>query len=429
MATFKICIFKHQQKADKSFPISIRVTWKRQKAYIKTEYYVPRKDVDKNYELKDGFVRDELRARIKRYEELKVVKLGAKIENYTAKELADYFAKHTVEKEDDIIDFIAFSQSHINKLIAKDKQSTAYSIRTTLNAFIDFIKAETFDINELTAKVLLSFEEFLRSERVVTRLNQFGKSVTTKKKGLGNTSIKDYMTNMRTLFNAARTEYNDLDKNEILISHHPFSTYKVSRTPLTTKKAHSIEVIKMIRDLEDIKISGTHGTNRANLSRDIFMLSFYLIGMNAIDIYNLTTIKDGRIEYERAKTKDRRLDSAFISIKIESEAKILIEKYKDPSGERVFLFHNKYSDSQIFSSNIAKGLKQVAQALNIEPFTFYSARHSWATIARNDCHISKDDIHEALNHSDPNMSITDIYIKKDFSNIDVANRKVLDMVK
>jgi hypothetical protein len=38
-------------------------------------------------------------------------------------------------------------------------------------------------------------------------------------------------------------------------------------------------------------------------------------------------------------------------------------------------------------------------------------------------------IHEALNHaSDANMKITDVYVKKDFTRIWEANRKVLDYV-
>jgi integrase len=61
--------------------------------------------------------------------------------------------------------------------------------------------------------------------------------------------------------------------------------------------------------------------------------------------------------------------------------------------------------------------------------SYYYARHSWATIARNDCEIDMQTINEALNHaSDANMKITDVYVKKDFTRIWEANRKVLDYV-
>jgi hypothetical protein len=44
----------------------------------------------------------------------------------------------------------------------------------------------------------------------------------------------------------------------------------------------------------------------------------------------------------------------------------------------------------------------------------YYARHSWATIARNQCKIPKLDVAECLNHSDSKTKITDIYIEKDW---------------
>jgi hypothetical protein len=52
---------------------------------------------------------------------------------------------------------------------------------------------------------------------------------------------------------------------------------------------------------------------------------------------------------------------------------------------------------------------------------------SWATIARNTAGISKDIIHEALNHSDPLMKVTDLYIDKDFVPVEKANQRVLGL--
>lgn len=65
--------------------------------------------------------------------------------------------------------------------------------------------------------------------------------------------------------------------------------------------------------------------------------------------------------------------------------------------------------------------------MKIEGLTFYAARHSWATIARNDCGISMDDVAMALNHKSGH-DVTDAYIKNDWSKIDKVNRKVIDIV-
>ena len=76
-----------------------------------------------------------------------------------------------------------------------------------------------------------------------------------------------------------------------------------------------------------------------NLARDVFALSFYLIGMNTVDLFNCDCIADGRITYQRTKTKNRRDDKAEISVKIEPEAMPLIEKYMDKTRRRVFKFY------------------------------------------------------------------------------------------
>ncbi len=56
------------------------------------------------------------------------------------------------------------------------------------------------------------------------------------------------------------------------------------------------------------------------------------------------------------------------------------------------------------------------------------ARHTWATIARNECQINKDDIALCLGHEDIDNRVTDIYIKHDYSIIDNSNRKVISFI-
>ena len=115
------------------------------------------------------------------------------------------------------------------------------------------------------------------------------------------------------------------------------------------------------------------------------------------------------------------------SIRIEPQAWPLIDKYRDETGERVFKFYQMYKQPDYFNTAVNDGAKAISEELKFpENITTYFMRHSWATIGRNVCRISKDDIHFALNHSDPEMKITDLYIETDWSIIDDANRKVLD---
>lgn len=439
MATFKICVFDHQKRNDEKYPVSIRVYWKGQSSYIGTEFYVTEKQLSrKKYtgdngkkkeiiSLKDIFIINELNNRIAKYEELKSKKLGFRIEMYTARELAKYFEQETKPGSDTSINFIDFAKSYIDKLKTNGKNATAGNLTRTINAMIDFCNGrEKIAITEISARFLQQFEIFLKNERTIKRKNQFGRIVATKSNGLSEVSIYDYMNDIRVLFNAAISEYNDEDKDQIRIMHYPFRKYKLQRRPESEKRTLTTEQIAEIINLPDNKLVN----QRAVFARDMFTLSFYLIGMNTVDLYNANRLENGRVLYERSKTTGRRQDRAFISVRIEPEALHLVEKYMDKTGKYVFDFYKRYSDSHTFGSNVNKGLKEVAAACGIsEPLSTYYARHSWATIARNDCNISKDDIDLALNHVDQAMKMTDIYIKKDWSRIDKANRAVIDLIE
>lgn len=441
MATFKICVYEHQKRTDEKYPVSIRVYWKRQIAYIGTEFYVTAKQVSKvkyldgsgkkrnreTLSLKDVFILNELNRRIAKYEEIKSKKLGYKIEMYSARELVQYFVRETRPGTDSTIDFIGFARAYAQKLKSQGRITTSRNINRTVNAIVDYCNGrERVPVTEVTYKFLKQFETFLRSKRTIKRKNQHGKTVITESKGVGDVTLYDYMNDIRVLFNAAMDEYNDEDKDEIRIMHYPFRKYKLQQRPESGKRNLTGTQIRAIRDVPDEKLK----LSRAIFARDMIMLSFYLVGANFIDLFEMDKYKGGRISYERSKTRGRRVDRAFISIRVEPEAVDLIEKYRDKTGERVFDFYKRYAEPHNFSSNVNKGLKIVAKACKVEePVSTYYARHSWATIARNKCDISKDDVDLALNHVDQGKKMADVYIEKDWSRIDAANRKVLDYIK
>lgn len=440
MPTFKICIFEHQKRDDGKYPVSIRVYHRRktekkgQYAYINTSLYVSEKQalrkVSFNKErkkeitlsIKDPFVVKECNSRILKYENLVSQKLGLNIELYSTKELAGYFIREGVPGSDSSIDFIEFSRKHFDQLVKKGKKSTAIRHRQTINAMIDFCSGRRkISITEINVKFLNQFEEFLRGKRILKRVNQLGNIVTTEKAGLSDISIMDYMTDVRTLFNAAIDEYNDEDRGDIRVKHYPFRKYKLKKGPEPEKRVLTTDQVRAIRDCNP-------GTLRSILAKDVFLLSFYLAGINTADLYDVkkSAYKNGRLSYYRQKTRDRRQDKAYISIKIFPEALPLFKKYVDKKGLRVFNFANSYADFHTFNSNINIGLKKVATICKIDRLSTYHARFSFASIARNDCNVSKDDIGLALNHVDGKLKVTDIYIQKDWSNVDNAIRKVID---
>ena len=428
MASFTISIQKHQKRTDGKYPVSIRLTYKRKISYLKTEYYVSDKQLNKDLKLIDKFLLKQLNNKIDEYDEIIVKKLGEKINQYNIHELKEYLIKYSKSGTNSTIDFIKFAKKHIDKIKHKQDQR-ARRLQTTVNSLIDFFGREEISVREITSKILAEYEDYLLKPHTIKRINQHGKQITQKRPPLATASIRDYMADIRTLFNAAKVEFNDDEKDETLITHYPFTRYKLPKATGPVKRSLKVALLNSVINAPDMVINGTHGINRANLSRDVFALSFYLVGMNTVDLYGIDLYEDGRLTYNRSKTKERRLDEALISIKVEPEVLPLIEKYRDKTGKRVFCFYQMYSSYQIFNANINQGLKQLATACDIKAtLTTYFARHSWATIARNNCRISKDDVHLALNHIDGHLRVTDLYITKDWSIIDEANRKVIDYV-
>lgn len=429
MATFKATVLKNKVRRDGTYSVKIRVTHERKVSYISTPYYAKKSSLTKDLELKERDILKVTDRIIESYEKA-ILNLGEGVHQFNAQELADWLVKETQHIG---IDFIQFSQGYIEKEKNKGKTGNAENLQTALNSLKDFLQDDKISIEEVNSKMLEKFEKYLLSERTIER--EYIPGRLTKRTLAPLISVTDPMRRLRQLFKAAQDEYNDLDRGIIKIKHYPFQKYKIPKAPATKKRNLTIDQIKAIRDLSDIPDNGKLKRNQAEFARDMFILSFYLVGMNSVDLYNITNYSNGRLTYKRTKTTTRRQDEARISIKVEPEALPLIEKYKDKSRKRVFNFYQNNNSPDNFNRAINQGLKQVAELLNnkrveIEPqLQYYYARHSWATLGRNVCRIPKDDIHFALCHSDSRMKMTDIYIDEDFTIIDEANRKVLDLLK
>lgn len=429
MPTFKVSILQHQQRRDGKFPVSIRLTHNRQSVYMKTGTYVTRKQVSADFKaIRDTEVVRLLDRDILEYEKLLLRGMGTTMNKYTARELADYITKHTKTDSGAEIDFIAFAWDYVAELRTSGRVGYAGRFEWAIRALIDYFGRSKVFVREISYSNLQKIEAYLTTERTMIRVNQRGKEYEITRPPLKQQSIADFMRIVQTLFNAAQDKYNDEDDEALdIITHNPFRRYSVKVTEEPAKRSLSVEELKKI-------IEHTYASGRIELARDVFMLSFYFIGMNTIDLFNAEAgaIADGRLTYKRSKTKTRRKDEAQISIRVEPEAAPLIEKYRDPAGKRLFRFYAMYSDARGLNWNVNKGLKTLAEAIGItSQLSSYYARHTWATIAANDCRISDSDIGLALNHVgiDKSLKVTRGYISRDWSKIDTFNRQVLDFVK
>lgn len=454
MASLRPSVLKHHQKKDDkgSYNVKIAVAHKGGTGYISTDINVVKSQLTPKLKIKDNTVLIKVLKKIKPYEEI-LEDIFYDISQMTAPELARHLEdkKERRDRENtdaSTIDFVKFSENHIKKIRAEGKQGIdnpvlleqkrkrkddreryADKIQTTLWSLCDFLPGRNIAVTDISARMLQGYEDYLKSPRTMTRSDQFGRQVTTTRKGLSESSVIDYMVNIRTLFNAALKYYNDDEQGILIIKHYPFTKYEIGQKKEREKRDFDWEIIRHVRDIED-----QVDKPNVNLGRDVFMLQFYLAGMNTVDLYNVTKFNGGKLTYNRTKTRRVRKDNALMIITVPAEALPLMAKYKDHTGNRVFNFYQSYSSPQTFNRSVGRGMKAISEKLIKsnkldEALHGYDARRGWADIAFNLMDISKDTVGLGLNHVDKDHKTTEIYIKKKFSKMDEANRQMLDALE
>ncbi|TGY80024.1 tyrosine-type recombinase/integrase [Lepagella muris] len=414
MATFKAEIYAHQKRADGTYNIKIRVTHKQRKKYLATPWYVGKEDMTRALKLKNQRYIDMVEDLLRKYRSI-CNSVGEGLDDMSVEQVVELITRKETDKPFDL-DIVDYTRKFVTKLDKAGRGGTARAYEVAINSLCRFVGRESVSIKEITVQFLTDWIAWIAAQP--PRKNC--------KKGDRAQSL--YLAQLRAMYNRAKKEFNDEEAGIIRIPFSPFNKVEIPKPSLSRKRALTVEQLHKFSEIPYTTILQP-GVNRFNFAKDVFLLSFMLVGMNAVDLYTATDCKGGRITYQRAKTRNRRADNAEISIKLEPEVMALFEKYRDPSGQRVFKFYKLYSSMDTFCAALNKGLKKLGDIIGVDDLEFYAARHSWATIANNDAGVDKYTVHEALNHVDETMRVTDIYIRKNWERIDKANRAVLDLLQ
>lgn len=414
MATFKAEIYAHQKRADGTYNIKIRVTHKQRKKYLATPWYVGKEDMTRALKLKNQRYIDMVEDLLRKYRSI-CNSVGEGLDDMSVEQVVELITRKETDKPFDL-DIVDYTRKFVTKLDKAGRGGTARAYEVAINSLCRFVGRESVSIKEITVQFLTDWIAWIAAQP--PRKNC--------KKGDRAQSL--YLAQLRAMYNRAKKEFNDEEAGIIRIPFSPFNKVEIPKPSLSRKRALTVEQLRKFSEIPYTTILQP-GVNRFNFAKDVFLLSFMLVGMNAVDLYTATDCKGGRITYQRAKTRNRRADNAEISIKLEPEVMALFEKYRDPSGQRVFKFYKLYSTMDTFCAALNKGLKKLGDIIGVDDLEFYAARHSWATIANNDAGVDKYTVHEALNHVDETMRVTDIYIRKNWERIDKANRAVLDLLQ
>ena len=401
MATLTIYV-EERKRDDGTRAVRIRLYHQRQSTSIATPFLVNSKQATQSGKIKDAKILDACNAILKEWRDA-IASLGTAVNSMSVKELAAYLKSRKGESV--TLNFV----EHMRKVASRKRAAnTRHNYRVVAKAFETFVEHKPIDINTITPKMLTAFEQWLRDN---------GKTQAT---------ILQYMTLIKSSFNAAIYEYND-DDSDMVVLHLPFRKYKMPTAPAPIARGVDIATLQAIADLP----TEPRYNSRRNFGRDIMMISFALGGINYADLYNLTpdALHFGYIEYKRQKTRYSRADEALYRVAIHPDVYPLLARWTDPTKQRLFNFHRMCSELH-FGTRVTQAIKAVEMAVPYPErhYTYYAARHTYASIARNLAGIDKYTVHELLNHIDDDMKITDRYIERDWERLFEIHKRIVGMI-
>ena len=382
--------------------VRIRVYHNGSATSVSTPYYVERCQVTKGGKVKDAAIVDACNELIRQWRE-SLAGLGSAVESLDVKELV--MLLKTAKASGVVLDLV----KHIYK-VAESKRAaqTKHNYRVLAASVERFLEGRPLDINQLTPQILGAYEEWLR--------------IDGKKPG----TITQYITLLKSAFNTACKWYNDDVGESLLVTRQPFRKYKVPTAPAAAPRGVDLATLQAIADLP----SEPRFNSQRNLGRDLLMLSFGLGGINYADLYAMpyVALKGEYIEYKRQKTKNARADEALYRVYICDEVRPLLTRYLDPTRKRLFIFHRRFPAGN-FPTKVCCAVKAVETAVPFERhYTYYAARHTYATLAYNVAGLDKYTVHELLNHADKDMKITDRYIERDWQRLFDAHARVVRLI-
>lgn len=342
MATIRATIFKPKALKDGKHKIRVAVSQKGETCYIVTNLIIDSLSQFKNGQVTGRpdapAINVKLRSILNEYQEaLDGIK---KIDLYDCRQIRDILVN---SKDKSGLTFQYASNEYYTELMKDGREGYAKLIERNTRYFTDFAKGD-FLLSDLTPQIIQNYARYLKARK------------------LSETSVGMFMSRTKVIINyAKRNQYVRYDVE-------PFAYYKIAKAP---EKELDISV----KDF--IKIRDCKPKYRKHLvARDLFCLSYYLCGINLVDLLKIDFRERKYIEYVRIKSQNMKQGDKRISFTIQPEAWEIIKRWMNKDTGRLdfgyrFSYHN-------FSRYVTKGISSLAKQLNIErKVVYYSARKSF----------------------------------------------------
>ena len=393
---------KERANADGSYPVYFIVKTRRGRFFVNTGITSCDKLVDMTFPKSDPNWKRKTILLGKYYADVEALCLGADIASLTDTEL-----KERIQTE----------------VFGIDKKVKAVTLSDVINEFAATKREQTRSIYELTAKKVSEYDSRAGLDVDSDWLESFRQHYLDE--GMSVNGIGKDLRNIRAVFNWARKR--QLTKN------YPFLDYKIISEE-TEPNNIPIDTLRKLRDYPCESWQKPYV--------DFFFLSFYLAGINPVDLLNLRKedVKDGHVTFVRKKTdKQGATIIRRITLPILPEAQEIIDRYPSDEGWLLGFMdcRNSYSSFTRQANDALKKVgpwrktkDKVGKLRKIEvdaicpDITLYSARYSFGSIAANELDLSERTIGMCLGHS-WSKNVTSRYMAHDQSKVDNALRRVI----
>lgn len=410
---FRPAVYAHHRRKDGSYNVKICVFFNGKERRIPTTIYCTKEHLTRTYHIKSQDIINKANALIERMHsaisDISLYDLEDKDVDWLVARIKSKLTAQTFR-----LNFFEFADEYT----ADMNDGTRRTYASAVNAFERYLKKREIDINDITKKVLLGFIEYCEKEPKMSinrHLGQCKRTKVQKKKGLASTI---YIYKLSTIFKAAKKKYNDADEDMILIPRSPFDSLDLTIPDSNGEKPLPMEVVqKMIREAGE-----QEGGRRYAL--DCLVVSFALMGMNLVDMYEARPPKDGILTYNRRKTRGRRADGAEMRVLVPAQITPFLERLGAGTDAELWLpaMRATSQDHKIATSRVNRNIRRWCEGHEIEPFTTYALRKTWATLARR--FEDKAIVDEAISHTGGSR-LLDIYAEKPWERYHELNKKVL----
>lgn len=333
MASLSINIIPSRKNDDGTHTIRVVLSHKHRTVYIPTPF-----KVNSTKEWKNGMVvgvpdaniiNRKLRNLLNIYQD-RLDKLPTS--RMTCTQIRDLITEKKTTKESikEHIDFL------VQKYVSEGRKMASKTFRFMSKHLFELIPEDApFEI--LNIHLIEKFEKLLYS------------------KGVNNTTANIYLAFLRIAINSA------IDAGVVSYDVHPFAKFKMPE-PNVRDICLTKEELAALREYESKR-------KPLMFAKDMFFLSFYLGGINYVDLQNADITGD-TISFVRRKTASKKMGEKVTSITIQPEAKEIIDRYGPVLKKKLATSYG--------TINITQRLREIGKELGFpKPLMYYSARKTF----------------------------------------------------